>query len=119
MIAPQVIKDVVNTARTASDGKVFLLCRLDLAVDVTVLCWIACHSLPWSLEEPNDDIIVAEKKKTLMAEYNGQKKIVLVIENLTILRASKIKAIIFMERKGCENVTGCWDAYKHLKLNCF
>lgn len=38
MIAPQVIKDVVNTARTASDGKVFLLCRLDLAVDVTVLC---------------------------------------------------------------------------------
>lgn len=59
-----------------------------------------------SLKEPND-IIMAEKKKMLMAEYDGQKKIVLGIENLNTLRASKIKAIMFMERKGCENVTSC------------
>lgn len=34
-----------------------------------------------SLKEPNDDIVVAEKKKTLMAECKGQKKIVLVLDN--------------------------------------
>lgn len=60
-----------------------------------------------SLKEPNGGIVVAEKKTMLTAEYNGQKKTVLVIENLTTLRASKIKAIMFMERKGCENATSC------------
>lgn len=29
---------------------------------------------PMLFKEPNDDIVVAEKKKMLMAEYNGQKK---------------------------------------------
>lgn len=50
---------------------------------------------------------MAGKKKTLIAEYNGQKNIGVVIENLTILRASRIKAIMFMQRKECENVIGC------------